>query len=169
MFAKSVDVCSMSKVCSCVHRWKNLVCCVEQCLFEWLHNKQTVLPLLAYKQSSLCYEQSLLCYFPLKQGLFVVNKLQETFAQVLANKTCIFLELSKVCSWLSKVCWANKLFDNVDRVGGSPRSLAEIWSDSLPFRPRQKWGLSSASCQTYYFTPNFIREIQSGSKLAPIF
>jgi hypothetical protein len=89
---------SMSKVCSCVHRWKNLVCCVEQCLFEQLHAKQTVLPLLAYEQSSLCYEQSLLCYFPLKQGLFMVNKLQETFAQVLANKTCIFLELSKVCS-----------------------------------------------------------------------
>jgi hypothetical protein len=88
----------MSKVCSCVHRWKNLLCCVEQCLFEQLHNKQTMLPFLAYEQSSLCHEQSLLCYFPLKQGLFMVNKLQETFAQVLANKPCIFLELSKVCS-----------------------------------------------------------------------
>jgi hypothetical protein len=67
-------------------------------LFEQLHAKQTELPLLAYEQGSLCYEQSLLCYFLLKQGLFMVNKLQETFAQVLANKMCIFLELSKVCS-----------------------------------------------------------------------
>jgi hypothetical protein len=33
-----------------------------------------------------------------EQGLFMVSKLQETFAQVLAGKPSIFLELNKVCS-----------------------------------------------------------------------
>ncbi len=32
----------------------------------------------------------------------MVNKLQETFAQVLAHKTCTYLELRKVCSRLSE-------------------------------------------------------------------